>query len=81
VKGVVEKLLLGGADAGITYVTDIGPRERETLRAEPLPEAAQVRPSYLIATTRTSADAERLLAYVLGPRGRAHLRAQGFGLP
>ena len=79
VKGVVSKLLLAGADAGITYATDITARERETLRVQAFPEAADVRASYLVAATST--DGERFVAFVLGARGRERLQALGFGAP
>jgi molybdate transport system substrate-binding protein len=79
VKGVIEKLMLAGADAGIAYATDVGERERHVLRAEPLP--VEVRASYWVALSRPSAEAERFLAHLLGPAGRQHLAAHGFGTP
>lgn len=81
VKGVVSKLMLGGADAGMTYTTDISPREREVLEARPLPESADVRAYYFVAVARPSARAEAFVAMLLESRGRAHLSAQGFEAP
>ena len=79
VKGVVSKLLLSGADAGITYATDITARERKTLRVQAFPEAADVRASYLAAAAST--DGERFVAFLLGTQGRERLSALGFGVP
>ncbi len=79
VKGVVSKLLLAGADAGITYSTDITARERETLRVQAFPEAADVRASYLVAAAST--DGDHFVAFVLGAKGRERLSALGFGAP
>lgn len=79
VKGVVSKLLLAGADAGITYSTDITARERETLRVQAFPGAADVRASYLVAAAST--DGDQFVAFVLGAKGRERLSASGFGAP
>ncbi len=85
VRGVVSKLLLAGADAGITYATDIGADERDRLRVQPL--AVDVRASYLIATVARTvahavdADGRAFVEFVRGPHGQARLAEAGFGPP
>jgi molybdate transport system substrate-binding protein len=80
VRGVVGKLLLGEADAGIVYRSDVvaaGGR----IAALPAPEAAGLRAEYWIAPLRDSARPELARAFVeavLSPRGQAVLARLGF---
>ena len=83
VKGVVAKVGLGEADAGFAYVTDV---KAAGGKVHAIPIAASLQPTveYEIAVVRRAknhASAERFVALVTGPRGRAGLRAAGFGLP
>ena len=84
VAGIVGKVGLGSADAGLVYVTDHR-AARDRLTAIPLPSAAQPPVRYeLCAVRRPGADgraAARFVRQVLSPGGRQALRAAGFGLP
>jgi len=80
VRGVVGKLLLGEADAGIVYRSDAvaaGGR----IAALAIPEAAARRAEYWIATVRDGARPESARAFVdavLSPRGQSVLARLGF---
>lgn len=83
VKAVVQKLLLGEADAGIVYRTDVTPRLAPRLRVLEVPEAHAVLAVYPIAvlgTTHEPMRADAFVDFVLGP-GQATLRRLGFGPP
>jgi molybdate transport system substrate-binding protein len=84
VSGIVSKVALGSADAGLAYVTD-GRAAGRRVKALPLPSWAQPPVRYEIcAVRRPGADAEAAAAFierVRSARGRAILRAAGFGLP
>ena len=83
VKGVIAKLLLGGADAGMTYATDV-PAGRDELAVVGLPARVDVRASYLLAATSTPSDpqaARRFVEFVRGEHAAARLSALGFGRP
>jgi molybdate transport system substrate-binding protein len=80
VKGVVQKVALGEADAGIVYVTDVTGRVAPDVRVIPIPEDVNVLALYSIAAVRTSAApalAREFVAFVLGD-GQAVLRGAGF---
>ena len=81
VKGVLTKVRLGEADAGIVYVTDVT-SERD-VRMLPLPAASDV-PTYLIASiddAPNAAAARAFVAFVGSPQGRRILEGHGFGTP
>lgn len=83
VTGVVQKVVLDEADAGIAYRTDLSAAVRSRVRAIGIPERWNVVASYPIAVVASSAhpDAARaFVGFVLGP-GRAVLRRAGFGEP
>lgn len=81
VRGVVTKVSLGEADAGIVYVTDVAATD-DALETVAIPRADNVTAEYLIAVLEDAPDgADEFADLVLGPEGRAILRAQGFGLP
>jgi molybdate transport system substrate-binding protein len=83
VKGVVGKVVLGEADAGLVYVTDVKPVAGK-VRAIPVPPRGQPVVRYEIAVVKASgrrAAAEAFVARVLGPVGRRQLVAAGFLLP
>ena len=84
VRGVLSKLALAGADAGIAYATDLAPGRYPELAAEPLPEAVQPRIAYaaaVVARSRAPERAGRFVAGLASPRARAILRDRGFRLP
>lgn len=81
VKGVVAKVQLGEADAGIVYVSDLTPSVARHVSRIELPEAANPRADYPIAVLRQSRNATMARAFVelvLSPTGQAVLKASGF---
>jgi molybdate transport system substrate-binding protein len=80
VKGVVQKVSLGEADAGIVYRTDVTPALAGTVRVVAVPEALNVAATYPIAVLASSDNgdlARDFVSFVLGP-GRAALQRAGF---
>lgn len=83
VKGIVSKVALGEADAGLVYRTDARPVAGRT-RTIALPDWAQPPIRYEIAIVKSSEHAAAARAYlkkVTSTRGRRLLAAAGFGLP
>lgn len=83
VRGVVGKVALGEADAGIVYATDVKPVAAK-VRAIPIDARLQPVIRYEVALLRDAADkreAREFVRLLTGPRGRAALQAAGFGLP
>jgi molybdate transport system substrate-binding protein len=80
VKGVVGKVALGEADAGLVYATDARAAGSD-VRAIELPTTAAVDIRYLIAIVRGGDRdvGEAFVDLVLSKRGRAALAAAGFG--
>jgi molybdate transport system substrate-binding protein len=86
VKGVVAKVALGEADVGFVYVTDVQAAGGKVVAISNLGGRFPVEPtvSYEIAVVRGAkhrSAAERFVALVTGPHGRAALVKAGFGLP
>jgi molybdate transport system substrate-binding protein len=84
VKGVVQKVALGEADAGIVYVTDVTPEVRSTLREIQIPNAFNVVATYPIAVVSGSGEASiaaRFVDEVTSPRGQRILASFGFMPP
>jgi molybdate transport system substrate-binding protein len=80
VKGVVQKVLLGEADAGIVYRTDVTPDISARVREIPIPDGVNVIATYPIAVIDGSDHApaaEAFVRFVTGP-GQATLRTFGF---
>jgi molybdate transport system substrate-binding protein len=81
VKQVVAKVLLGEADAGMVYHTDITPANRDQLMEIPIPPHLNVQAEYPLAVLE-AAVAPRLAAsfreYVLSPSGQRILLRWGF---
>ncbi|HUQ21663.1 MAG TPA: molybdate ABC transporter substrate-binding protein [Gaiellaceae bacterium] len=78
VKGVVSKVALGEADAGIVYATDVA-AARDDVLSYPISDYFQPQIRYYAAIVSPgSAAAERYVDKLLGPEGRAALRAAGF---
>jgi molybdate transport system substrate-binding protein len=83
VKGVVAKVSLGEADAGIVYVTDVRTAAGQ-LEEVTIPPEHNVVARYPIAPLRDSAHPESAKAFVdavVSPSGRAVLERAGFGAP
>ena len=83
VKSVVQKVVLGEADAGIAYATDVSAAIATNVRTVPIPDPANVIAVYPIAVvTGTGHDtlARAFIEYVMGP-GRDVLTAAGFLSP
>jgi molybdate transport system substrate-binding protein len=81
VKGVVQKVVLGEADAGVVYVTDVTPDVRPQVRKIRIPDDVNVVATYPIAVVATTTDrplAARFVRYVSGPSARATLASFGF---
>ena len=82
VRGVLAKVSLGEADAGIVYATDVAARSGDRVRAIPIPRAMNVVAVYPVALLRESREpelAQTFVDYLLSPEGQAVLRAYGFG--
>lgn len=80
VKGVVQKVALGEADAGIVYRTDVTSAIAEDVAVVEVPETINVIAVYPIAVIQGGPrhrPASEFVAYVLGP-GQETLRATGF---
>jgi molybdate transport system substrate-binding protein len=83
VKGIVTKVALGEADAGLVYRTDAKAVASRT-RTIALPDWAQPAIRYELAVVKTSAHLPAARAFVkrvVSKRGRALLAKAGFGLP
>jgi molybdate transport system substrate-binding protein len=83
-KSVVSKVLLGDADAGIVYVTDLSGDVAGQLRSIPIPEGDNVVARYAIVALDNGAHLQGGRAFVrlvLSSRGQKILRAFGFGPP
>ena len=83
VKGVLAKVALGEADAGFVYATDARAAGDDVVAIE-LPSELQGRVEYPVAVLRDAErgdDARRFVDLLRSSRGRAALRAAGFGLP
>jgi molybdate transport system substrate-binding protein len=79
VRAVLSKVVLGEADAGFVYATDVA-AARE-VRAVPLPEAGGIRVEYaigVVARRPRQAEAQAFCAFVRGEEGQAVLRRFGF---
>jgi len=80
VKGVVSKVMLGEADAGIAYATD-ALDAGQAVEAVVIPDAQNVVAAYPIAVVRSApnrAAATALVDYVRSPAGQAVLESFGF---
>ena len=81
VKGVVQKVALGEADAGIVYRTDVTATVEGDLEVIDVPADVNVEAVYPIAALAGAPDpAREFVAYVLGP-GQETLEAAGFLAP
>jgi molybdate transport system substrate-binding protein len=81
VKGVVAKVQLGEADAGMVYRTDVTPQVQRLVTVLEIPEAQNVLASYPIATVRGSSNIEggkAFVGFVLSPEGQRIMQRHGF---
>ncbi len=83
VKSVVGKVVLGEADAGIVYRTDVAPvADQVTFLRFPGWSQPPVRYQICVVTkSQNRAAAQAFVNRVLGPIGRGNLSGAGFGLP
>jgi molybdate transport system substrate-binding protein len=84
VKGVMQKVLLGEADAGIVYVTDVTRDIHEKLTEVPIPNDVNVIATYPIAVVSGSdhaALAAEFVRDVSGAHGQRVLASFGFLAP
>jgi len=83
VTGVLTRLVLGEADAGLIYVTD-AIAAGDALEVVTVPDAAEVITEYLIAALSESTNpdaASAFIDFVLSPDGQVILRTAGFSGP
>jgi molybdate transport system substrate-binding protein len=83
VGGVVTKVTLGEADAGIVYVTDVKANEAKATGVT-IPASQNDTTQYPIAQLKSApnaAGAAAFISYVLGPQGQAVLASFGFAPP
>jgi molybdate transport system substrate-binding protein len=81
VRAVLAKVVLGEADAGIVYVSDIAGRPARDIEAIEIPDAWNAIASYPIATVKGSRHheaAELFLRFVLSKECQSVLRRFGF---
>lgn len=79
VAGIVSKVALGEADAGIVYATDAA--TSADVATVPVPDSANVPATYggvVVAASHDAAVAARFLAWLAGPDGQAILKTFGF---
>ena len=80
VRGVVTKVTLGEADAGIVYRTDvIGAGDRAS--GVELPDEVDIVAEYPIVSVSGDGAADRFVEFVTGPLGQDILASYGFGPP
>ena len=82
VEGVLSKVGLGEADAGIVYATDA--RASPQVGTVAIPDRDNVTTEYLVAETKTASDragADAFIAFLRSPAAQAELRRLGFQSP
>jgi molybdate transport system substrate-binding protein len=81
VRAVLAKVMLGEADAGIVYSSDVTGDQRSQVQIVEIADALNVTASYPIAPVTDSAQpdlAQAFVDFVLGPEGQAILERYGF---
>jgi molybdate transport system substrate-binding protein len=82
VNGVLAKVRLGGADAGLVYASDVAGERRADLIVRELTRGASPVARYRVGVSPDAASAARTFVdLLLSPRGQEVLRASGFGPP
>jgi molybdate transport system substrate-binding protein len=82
VRAVLNKVVLGEADAGIVYTSDAASVDQATIEQLDIPELLNVTAVYPIAPLNDSPQpdvARAFVEYVLSPAGQAILTRYGFG--
>ena len=80
VRGVLQKVALGEADAGFVYASDAS--TAENVSTLPLPEQANIAAIYPVAVLRTAVNkmaAEEFIQFLISPRSQSILQDHGFG--
>ena len=77
VKGVVTKVRLGEADAGIAYVTDLK-AANGSIAGTPLRGISNSYPAAILKASKAPDAAEAFIDFVLSPAGQSILAAAGF---
>lgn len=83
VRAVVSKVVIGEADAGIVYATDVI-AAGDAVHGVPIPDDVNVVAEYPIAVTRGAAHpeaAEAFVDFVLSSAGQSILESHGFAAP
>ena len=81
VRGVVAKVQLGEADAGIVYRSDVSPALARFIQVLEIPDSANVLASYPVAplrAARAASEARAFIALLLSERGQQVLANRGF---
>lgn len=81
VKSVLTKVVLGEADAGIVYTSDVALDDADSVQQLAIPDDLNTIASYPIALVDDSARpdlADAFVSYVLSPEGQATLAEYGF---
>lgn len=82
VRGVVQKVALGEADAGIAYRTDaLAPQVASRVVAVEPPEHLRVTADYPIAALSDTVQTDQFIDFVLSAEGQSILGRHGFGPP
>ncbi len=80
VTGVLSKIALGEADAGIVYTSDI--KTNRKVAGVMIPPDQNVIADYAIASLKNASDldgASSFISFVLSPDGQSILKEAGFG--
>ena len=80
VKAVLSKVVLGEADAGVVYSSDVPPALLDKVQRIEIPERLNALATYpiaIVADAPNSALAQRFLKFVLSPEGQAVLAHYG----
>ena len=80
VRGVLQKVALGEADAGFVYASDAITAENVSML--PLPEEANIAAIYPVAMLRSANNknaAEEFIQFLISPRSQGILQDHGFG--
>ncbi len=81
VKAVLSKIILGEADAGIVYSSDVGPADESRLMKLDIPDPLNVQAAYYLAPINDSQGsglAQEFIASILAPAGQDSLSRFGF---
>jgi molybdate transport system substrate-binding protein len=81
VRAVLTKIILGEADAGIVYASDISGAQEEDITMIEIPEQVNITASYYIAPLSESTSVHRgmsFIRFVLSPTGQDILEQNGF---